>query len=107
MSDGYTIHRGDEFLIIEQDGISWSRYKIDATFFDTQEEADAVRIKLGLVMCGTGWHSNREVSDKLMFPPREQRITPGRIGHPTGGKLYSWMDIIYEIADTEEKARKN
>lgn len=58
--DVYNIMRpGYEYLIDEGDKISWSRYRIDATMYDTEEEADNRRIELGLVMCGLGFGSRR------------------------------------------------
>ncbi len=103
--EGYTIHReGWQFLVEEKDGgIGWSKYKVDATFYDTEEEAEAAKLKFGLVMCGTGWHSNREMNPKIkalqLEIPREERVFPGVVGHPTGGKVYDLFDVLMEVAE--------
>lgn len=100
MDDAYTIIReGYEFLVEENGGIAWSRYAADATFYESEEEADKRRLELGLVLCSTGWHSNRTHYKKLMMPPREQRIIPGVVGHPTGGQIYCLLDVLYKMAD--------
>ena len=106
--EGYTIYReAYEFLVEKSNGeIGWSKYKIDATFYDTEEEAEAVRLKLGLVFCGVGWHSNKGVPERIRnspyLPPPEERIVPGQVGHPTGGKVKCWLDVLYEIAKNHQ-----
>ncbi len=109
MAEGYTIGRGvHEFLVEEPDGgIGWSKYKVDATFYDTEEEAEAARMKFGLVMCGVGWHSKKEMNPRIresqLMIPREERVIPGVVGHPTGGKVVDLLDVLYEIADQYTK----
>jgi len=113
LHEGYTISRAiNEFLVEEPNGgIGWSKYKVDATFYDTEEEAEAVKLKFGLVMCGVGWHSRRGLNDKIkerqLTIPREERVTPGVVGHPTGGKVVDLLDVLYEIADQHSESEKN
>lgn len=100
----YFVHRGNAYLLEENDKIYWAQYMVDATMYDTQEDADTAISKYGLSMCATGWRSSRKFYNILdLLPPREQRIIPGVIGHPTGGKIYDLLDVLYAVADEYEK----